>query len=161
MRIEIEIKGVGGQGIKRLADIIYSSILTKDSSLNVSLGQDYDSVVRGGISNSHLIISDTEIINPALEDVDIVIDIINGLIILYHSENGEPKTIEIPKEKLKRKNHHKGLFLIGVLAGMEDPFFEHKLLEKTIMKMFAKDSVSQCQNLKAFNDGVAFGKTKN
>lgn len=161
MRVEIEIKGVGGQGIKRLASIIYSAFLMEDSSLNISLGQDYDSVVRGGISNSHLIISDQEIVNPVLERADIVIDITNGLIILYHSKNGEPKTVEIPKDKMKRKNHHKGLFFIGVLAGMEESFFKHELFEKTIVEMFVNDSISQSQNLKAFNDGVKFGKNKN
>lgn len=66
MELSIMLLGKGGFGVHSFGRVIRTAIMKENPSLNVALASDYDTVVRGGVSNCHLIISD-EPCNPVVE----------------------------------------------------------------------------------------------
>ncbi|MFH1759408.1 MAG: hypothetical protein ABH822_02505 [Patescibacteria group bacterium] len=126
MKIQIAIHGKGGQGVKKAAEIMMKTALLSNPNLHIALGQDYDTVVVGGISKAFLILSDEPIINPIVETPDIVIEIAAG---------------------------KKSIFSIGTIADKEIAswVFRKETLEQIIRQTFTGKTLEK--NLKEFKNG--------
>lgn len=114
MELSISLFGKGGLGVHTLGAIIRRAIMKENRSCYVALVPDYDTVVKGGISNCHLIVSDTPC-NPVVEGKpDISIDISASRAVLRTRE--ETGYLSIPSEA----NRHilenvRGYVLLGML----------------------------------------------
>ena len=75
MKTTIEILGKGGDGTQTLANIIgEAAVLEKKIVLSTLFMMRW---CAGGVSNSRIIISNDEILNPIVEIIDIIIDLNN------------------------------------------------------------------------------------
>ena len=71
MSTKIALDGVGGQGVRLIAGIMGSLLARMGKQVTVLF--DYDSSVRGSMSDAFLIFDDEPIANPVVEEADIML----------------------------------------------------------------------------------------
>lgn len=69
--IKILISGEGGQGVRVISHTL--ATLLANFGYEVSLLYDYDATVRGGMSKAHLIFDKKPIVNPVIDEADILL----------------------------------------------------------------------------------------
>ena len=154
MKIQIEITGKGGQGIQILSKIIRMAIEISGESLHLAIAQSYDAMVRGGISDGHIIISDEKILNPVLENPDITVDLVNKKIVRKNCKD----IIQIPPDILDGAPKYHGVVLIGIMIKIEKNFFNKDFIKKAIGELFREDAVARGKNLEALRLGIDIGE---
>ena len=135
MKTTIEILGKGGDGTQTLANIIGEAAVLEKK--NCSFYPVYDAMVRWGVSNSRIIISNDEILNPIVEIIDIIIDL-----------NNDNTTLKIGDD-IKKNKKLLGIFLIGAVVT--------KILKKESLITAIKNNISEehcTQNIEAFKAGI-------
>lgn len=115
MELSIILFGKGGYGVHTLGRVMRVALLKENPSLYIALAVDYDTVVKGGVSNCHLIISD-EPCNPVVEGKpDVVIDYLASRAILRTRD--EALYLAIPAEANRRISESaRGYVLLGMLV---------------------------------------------
>ena len=154
MKIQLEITGKGGQGIQILAKLIRMAIEISGESLQLAIAQSYDAMVRGGISDSHVIISDKEILNPVLDDPDIIVDLAEKKILRKNCK----EIIQIPPDILDGASKYHGVILIGIMTKIEKNFFNKDFIKKAIGELFKDNAVARGKNLEALRLGIDIGE---
>lgn len=154
MKTQMKITGKGGQGIQILSKIIRTSIELGNASFHLAIAQSYDATVRGGISDSHIIISETEILNPVLEEADIVMDLVTKKI----SRKKSKKEICISPDTLDETPKYHGVVLIGILSKIEPTFFDCDFIKKAVGEIFKDNAPARGKNLEALRIGIDLGE---
>lgn len=154
IRMEIKILGKGGEGSQTLAEIIQNS--AENQGYHAAIMMDYDAVVRGGISNANIVISEMEIISPVPESKQpLVIDMNNQKIFAYGNEFFV-EALAIDKE-LAGRGKLNGVILTGALSGATE-FLKIKCLEKAVDEYFYGREEIRRKNLEALERGFQIGK---
>ena len=71
MSTKIALDGVGGQGVRLIAGVMGALLARMGKEVTVLF--DYDSSVRGSMSDAFLIFDDEPILNPVVEEADIML----------------------------------------------------------------------------------------
>jgi Pyruvate/2-oxoacid:ferredoxin oxidoreductase gamma subunit len=93
----ILIQGTGGQGVKTLAITLAKNL--ESQGFNISIMVEYDSYVRGGKSDSLIVFSKKEILNPLVEEHDLVYDFTKEMV---NKEQIEEDIKNLLKSKKKK-----------------------------------------------------------
>ena len=83
-RVEIRLSGRSGQGIVRAGVMLAEAAVIYDNK-KALYSQSYGPESRGGAAKSEVIISDEEIENPRVENVDILLALTQEAVEKYHS----------------------------------------------------------------------------
>jgi Pyruvate/2-oxoacid:ferredoxin oxidoreductase gamma subunit len=75
MATSIALDGVGGQGVRVIAGVLGNLLARMGKEVTVLF--DYDSSVRGSMSDAFVIFDDVPIVNPVVEDADIMLKLAN------------------------------------------------------------------------------------
>ena len=75
MATSIALDGVGGQGVRVIAGVLGNLLARMGKQVTVLF--DYDSSVRGSMSDAFVIFDDAPIANPVVEDADILLKLAN------------------------------------------------------------------------------------
>ncbi len=75
MTTSIALDGVGGQGVRVIAGVLGALLARMGKEVTVLF--DYDSSVRGSMSDAFVIFDDAPITNPVIEDADILLKLAN------------------------------------------------------------------------------------
>ncbi|MBI2046312.1 MAG: 2-oxoacid:acceptor oxidoreductase family protein [Parcubacteria group bacterium] len=115
MELSMIIFGKGGFGVHTLGAIICRAIMAENPSCYVALAPEYDTAVRGGVSNCHLVVSDMPC-NPVVEwKPDVGIDICASWATLRTRE--ETWYLSIPSEANRHMlENARGYVLLGMLV---------------------------------------------
>ncbi len=173
MKEEILITGHGGQGIVVAGNIIANAAM--ESNLETCAMFSYGVEMRGGTTNSTVIISENKIGSPVVVNPTIAVIMNqkslekfeenikkNGLIILNKSEcekkvsREDVKVIEVETTTLTEKLGNKkaaNLIMLGVLV-KKTGLLKREYMEKAIEKVFSEKKHELIEiNKKAFNEG--------
>ena len=118
MELSISLFGKGGFGVHAFGRVIREAFIGSDASLYVALAVEYDTVVRGGISNCHLIVSEKSC-NPVVEGKsDVSIYFKTSWAILRTRE--EVCYLSIPREANQHISESvRGYVLLGMLVARQ------------------------------------------
>lgn len=115
MATRIALDGVGGQGVRLIAGILGSLLARMGKQVTVLL--DYDSSVRGSMSDAFVIFDDVPIANPVVEEADILLRLadrghlhISGRKVVTDLGLGQPGDEQIPFASLGSEHFGKELF---------------------------------------------------
>lgn len=75
MATSIALDGVGGQGVRVIAGVLGNLLARMGKQVTVLF--DYDSSVRGSMSDAFVIFDDAPILNPVIEEADILLKLAN------------------------------------------------------------------------------------
>ena len=150
MRIDIVIEGKGGQGVQTLGRVVRQAVVNANPLLYVAVAPEYDTVVRGGVSNCHILIAGEET-NPVLELPDFRLRLCDKTIIL--KTGGVLGMSERVLSGMKERQV--GFALIGLLAARCDLPADQDAFEKAIESVFVNPQLVQV-NIQAFQAGFFF-----
>ncbi len=115
MRTSIALDGVGGQGVRVIAGVLGALLARMGKEVTVLF--DYDSSVRGSMSDAFVIFDDRPIENPVVEDADIMLKLadkghlrISGRKVVTDLGLGRPGDEQIPFANLGEERFGKELF---------------------------------------------------
>jgi Pyruvate/2-oxoacid:ferredoxin oxidoreductase gamma subunit len=115
MTTRIALDGVGGQGVRVIASVL-GNLLAKMGK-EVTVLYDYDSSVRGSMSDAFVIFDDRPIENPVVEEADIMLKLadkghlrISGRKVVTDLGLGRPGDEQIPFATLGSERFGKELF---------------------------------------------------
>lgn len=147
MNLNIIIEGVGGQGVQKLGSVIRQAIVRDNPSFFITLSPEYDTVVRGGISNCHIRVTHEEV-NPVVETCDFRLCLRDKIIILKTGGMfGLPSHIQ---SGLKEK--HIGFALVGMLVARRDLPASREAFEEAVKVVFPDKKIAE-MNINAFQKG--------
>ena len=75
MSTSIALDGVGGQGVRVIAGVLGNLLARMGKHVTVLF--DYDSSVRGSMSDAFVVFDDDPVLNPVIEDADILLKLAN------------------------------------------------------------------------------------
>jgi Pyruvate/2-oxoacid:ferredoxin oxidoreductase gamma subunit len=75
MSTSIALDGVGGQGVRVIAGVLGTLLARMGKHVTVLF--DYDSSVRGSMSDAFVIFDDAPVVNPVIEEADILLKLAN------------------------------------------------------------------------------------
>ena len=111
----IALDGVGGQGVRVIAGVLGNLLARMGKQVTVLF--DYDSSVRGSMSDAFVIFDDAPIANPVVEDADILLKLANrghlrikGRKVVTDLGLGTPGDEQIPFAALGAQHFGKELF---------------------------------------------------
>ncbi|UCE96892.1 MAG: 2-oxoacid:ferredoxin oxidoreductase subunit gamma [Candidatus Bathyarchaeota archaeon] len=176
MRTEIRFAGFGGQGIIR-SGLITSMAACIYSDKNAVQTQSYGPESRGGSCKSEVVIADTQIDFPKVDDPDILIimsqaayhkyagAVKNGTTILVdpdmvrdRSDPTNAKTYDIPATKIAQKLGKTivaNVIMLGALAALTN-IVSRKAMKEAILQNIPKGTEEL--NAAAFRKGYDYGK---
>ena len=115
MSTKIALDGVGGQGVRLIAGVMGALLARMGKEVTVLF--DYDSSVRGSMSDAFLIFDDQPIANPVVEEADIMLKLadkghlrISGRKVVTDLGLGRPGDEQIPFASLGSQLFGKELF---------------------------------------------------
>jgi Pyruvate/2-oxoacid:ferredoxin oxidoreductase gamma subunit len=115
MTTKIALDGVGGQGVRVIAGVMGNLLARMGKEVTVLF--DYDSSVRGSMSDAFLIFDDKPITNPVVEEADIMLKLadkghlrIRGRTVVTDLGLGIPGQEQIPFASLGSQHFGKELF---------------------------------------------------
>lgn len=115
MSTKIALDGVGGQGVRVIAGVMGNLLAAMGKEVTVLF--DYDSSVRGSMSDAFLIFDDSPIANPVVEEADILLKLadkghlrISGRTVITDLGLGLPGQEQIPFASLGSQHFGKELF---------------------------------------------------
>jgi Pyruvate/2-oxoacid:ferredoxin oxidoreductase gamma subunit len=147
----IALDGVGGQGVRVIAGVLGALLARMGKEVTVLF--DYDSSVRGSMSDAFVIFDDELIANPVVEDADIMLKLadkghlrISGRKVVTDLGLGRPGDEQIPFASLGSEHFGKELFgnMIALgrllrLAGIE---FDEAAIRESLPRRFVDENVA-------------------
>lgn len=151
MTTRIALDGVGGQGVRVIAGVMGNLLARMGKQVTILF--DYDSSVRGSMSDAFLIFDDEPIANPVVEEADIMLKLadkghlrIHGRKVVADLGLDVPGAEQIPFASLGSQRFGKELFgnMIALgrilrLAGIE---FDEPAIRESLPRRFVDENVS-------------------
>jgi Pyruvate/2-oxoacid:ferredoxin oxidoreductase gamma subunit len=147
----IALDGVGGQGVRLIAAILGSLLARMGKQVTVLL--DYDSSVRGSMSDAFVIFDDAPIANPVVEEADILLRLadrghlhIRGRKVVTDLGLGSPGDEQIPFASLGSEQFGKELFgnmiALGRLLRLAEIEFDEAAIRDSLPRRYQDENVA-------------------
>ena len=151
MSTRIALDGVGGQGVRVIAGVMGALLARMGKEVTVLF--DYDSSVRGSMSDAFLIFDDEPILNPVVEEADIMLKLADKGHLRIHAPKvvadlglDVPGAEQIPFASLGFQHFGKELFgnmiALGRLLRLADIEFDEDAIRESLPKRFVEDNLA-------------------
>jgi Pyruvate/2-oxoacid:ferredoxin oxidoreductase gamma subunit len=151
MSTKIALDGVGGQGVRVIAGVMGALLARMGKEVTVLF--DYDSSVRGSMSDAFLIFDDRPIANPVVEEADIMLKLadkghlrIHGRTVITDLGLGLPGQEQIPFASLGSQHFGKELFgnmiALGRLLRLATIEFDEAAIRESLPRRFVDENVA-------------------
>ena len=151
MTTKIALDGVGGQGVRLIAGIMGSLLARMGKQVTVLF--DYDSSVRGSMSDAFLIFDDEPIANPVVEEADIMLKLadkghlrISGRKVVADLGLDVPGAEQIPFASLGSQNFGKELFgnmiALGRILRLAEIEFDDDAIRESLPRRYVEENVA-------------------
>jgi Pyruvate/2-oxoacid:ferredoxin oxidoreductase gamma subunit len=148
---KIALDGVGGQGVRVIAGVMGALLARMGKEVTVLF--DYDSSVRGSMSDAFLIFDDEPIENPVVEEADIMLKLadkghlrIHGRRVVTDLGLGLPGQEQIPFASLGSQHFGKELFgnmiALGRILRLADIPFDEEAVRDSLPRRFVEENVA-------------------
>jgi len=148
---KIALDGVGGQGVRLIAGVMGALLARMGKEVTVLF--DYDSSVRGSMSDAFLIFDDQPIENPVVEEADIMLKLadkghlrIHGRKVVADLGLEVPGAEQIPFGSLGGQLFGKDLFgnmiALGRILRLAEIEFDEAAIRESLPKRFVDDNVA-------------------
>lgn len=151
MATKIALDGVGGQGVRVIAGVLGALLARMGKQVTVLF--DYDSSVRGSMSDAFVIFDDAPIANPVVEEADILLKLadrghlrIHGRTVVTDLGLGGPGDEQIPFASLGSEHFGKELFgnmiALGRLLRLAAIDFDEPAIRESLPARFQDDNIA-------------------
>ena len=151
MSTKIALDGVGGQGVRVIAGVMGALLARMGKQVTVLF--DYDSSVRGSMSDAFLIFDDEPIANPVVEEADIMLKLadkghlrIHGRRVVADLGLDVPGAEQIPFASLGSQRFGKELFgnmiALGRLLRLADIEFDEPAIRESLPRRYQDENVA-------------------
>jgi Pyruvate/2-oxoacid:ferredoxin oxidoreductase gamma subunit len=148
---KIALDGVGGQGVRVIAGVLGALLARMGKQVTVLF--DYDSSVRGSMSDAFVIFGDEPIANPVVEEADILLKLadkghlrIRGRRVVTDLGLGGPDDEQIPFATLGEQRFGKELFgnmiALGRLLRLAEIEFDEGAIVESLPRRFKDENVA-------------------
>jgi 2-oxoglutarate ferredoxin oxidoreductase subunit gamma len=150
----IALDGVGGQGVRVIAGVLGNLLARMGKHVTVLF--DYDSSVRGSMSDAFVTFSDEPIDNPVVEDADILLKLadkgslhVGGRKVIADLGLQEPGAEQIPFASLGSEHFGRELFgnmiALGRLLRLADIEFNEEAIRSALPRRYQDENVAAIQ----------------
>jgi Pyruvate/2-oxoacid:ferredoxin oxidoreductase gamma subunit len=147
----IALDGVGGQGVRVIAGVLGALLARMGKQVTVLF--DYDSSVRGSMSDAFVIFDDEPISNPVVEEADIMLKLadkghlrIHGRKVVTDLGLGGPGDEQIPFASLGSEHFGKELFgnmiALGRLLSLAGIDFDETAIRESLPRRYQDENVA-------------------
>jgi len=147
----IALDGVGGQGVRLIAGVLGALLARMGKQVTVLF--DYDSSVRGSMSDAFVIFDDEPIANPVVEEADILLKLadrghlrISGRKVVTDLGLGRPGDEQIPFATLGSEHFGKELFgnmiALGRLLRLAAIEFDETSIRESLPRRFVEENLA-------------------
>ena len=147
----IALDGVGGQGVRVIAGVLGNLLARMGKHVTVLF--DYDSSVRGSMSDAFVTFSDEPIDNPVVEDADILLKLadkgslrIAGRMVVTDLGLHEPGAEQIPFATLGSEQFGRELFgnmiALGRLLRLAEIEFNEEAIRAALPRRYQEENVA-------------------
>ena len=151
MSTKIALDGVGGQGVRVIAGVMGNLLARMGKQVTILF--DYDSSVRGSMSDAFVIFDDVPIANPVVEEADIMLKLadkghlrIRGRKVVTDLGLDVPGAEQIPFASLGSEHFGKELFgnmiALGRLLRLAEIDFDETAIRESLPKRFLDENVA-------------------
>ena len=151
MATRIALDGVGGQGVRVIAGVLGALLARMGKEVTVLF--DYDSSVRGSMSDAFVIFDDVPIANPVVEEADILLKLadkghlrIRGRKVVTDLGLGQAGDEQIPFATLGEQHFGKELFgnmiALGRLLRLAQIEFDDLAIRESLPRRFQTQNVA-------------------
>jgi len=151
MTTRIALDGVGGQGVRVIAGVLGALLARMGKQVTVLF--DYDSSVRGSMSDAFVIFDDVPILNPVVEEADIMLKLadkghlrISGRKVVTDLGLGRPGDEQIPFASLGSEHFGKELFgnmiALGRLLRLAEIDFDDAAIRESLPRRYQDENVA-------------------
>jgi Pyruvate/2-oxoacid:ferredoxin oxidoreductase gamma subunit len=151
MTTKIALDGVGGQGVRVIAGVMGALLARMGKEVTVLF--DYDSSVRGSMSDAFLIFDDEPILNPVVEEADIMLKLadkghlrITGRKVVTDLGLDVPGAEQIPFASLGAQHFGKELFgnmiALGRLLRLAEIEFDEAAIRESLPRRYQDENVA-------------------
>jgi Pyruvate/2-oxoacid:ferredoxin oxidoreductase gamma subunit len=151
MTTRIALDGVGGQGVRLIAGVLGALLARMGKHVTVLF--DYDSSVRGSMSDAFVIFDDVPIANPVVEEADIMLKLadkghlrISGRKVVTDLGLGREGDEQIPFATLGSEHFGKELFgnmiALGRLLRLAAIEFDETAIRESLPTRFVDDNLA-------------------
>jgi Pyruvate/2-oxoacid:ferredoxin oxidoreductase gamma subunit len=151
MSTKIALDGVGGQGVRVIAGVMGALLARMGKEVTVLF--DYDSSVRGSMSDAFLIFDDQPILNPVVEEADIMLKLADKGHLRIHAPKvvadlglDVPGAEQIPFASLGSQRFGKELFgnmiALGRLLRLAAVEFNEPAIRESLPRRFEDENVA-------------------
>ena len=151
MSTKIALDGVGGQGVRLIAGVMGALLARMGKEVTVLF--DYDSSVRGSMSDAFLIFDDEPILNPVVEEADIMLKLadkghlrISGRKVVADLGLDVPGAEQIPFASLGSQHFGKELFgnmiALGRLLRLAEIEFNENAIRESMPRRYVDENVA-------------------
>lgn len=151
MTTRIALDGVGGQGVRVIAGVLGALLARMGKQVTVLF--DYDSSVRGSMSDAFVIFDDSPVINPVVEEADIMLKLadkghlrIHGRKVVTDLGLGRPGDEQIPFASLGSEHFGRELFgnmiALGRLMRLAEIEFSEPAIRESLPRRYVDENVA-------------------
>ena len=151
MTTRIALDGVGGQGVRVIAGVLGALLARMGKQVTVLF--DYDSSVRGSMSDAFVICDDVPILNPVVEEADIMLKLadkghlrISGRKVVTDLGLGRAGDEQIPFASLGSEHFGKELFgnmiALGRILNLAGIPFDEGAIRESLPRRFVDENVA-------------------
>jgi Pyruvate/2-oxoacid:ferredoxin oxidoreductase gamma subunit len=151
MTTRIALDGVGGQGVRLIAGVLGALLARMGKHVTVLF--DYDSSVRGSMSDAFVIFDDVPIANPVVEEADIMLKLadkghlrIRGRKVVTDLGLGREGDEQIPFATLGSEHFGKELFgnmiALGRLLRLAKIEFDEASIRESLPRRFVEENLA-------------------
>jgi Pyruvate/2-oxoacid:ferredoxin oxidoreductase gamma subunit len=151
MSTKIALDGVGGQGVRVIAGVMGALLARMGKEVTVLF--DYDSSVRGSMSDAFLIFDDEPIENPVVEEADIMLKLadkghlrISGRKVVADLGLDVPGAEQIPFASLGSQQFGKELFgnmiALGRIMRLAEIEFDEEAIRESLPRRFQAENIA-------------------
>jgi Pyruvate/2-oxoacid:ferredoxin oxidoreductase gamma subunit len=148
---KIALDGVGGQGVRLIAGVLGALLARMGKEVTVLF--DYDSSVRGSMSDAFVIFDDVPIANPVVEEADIMLKLadkghlrIRGRKVVTDLGLGRPGDEQIPFATLGEQQFGKELFgnmiALGRLLRLAAIDFDEASIRESLPRRYVDENLA-------------------
>jgi Pyruvate/2-oxoacid:ferredoxin oxidoreductase gamma subunit len=150
----IALDGVGGQGVRVIAGVLGALLARMGKQVTVLF--DYDSSVRGSMSDAFVIFDDQPIANPVVEEADIMLKLadkghlrISGRKVVTDLGLGKAGDEQIPFASLGSEHFGKELFgnmiALGRILRLAEIDFDEAAIRESLPRRYQDENVAAIQ----------------
>ena len=151
MSTKIALDGIGGQGVRVIAGVMGNLLARMGKQVTILF--DYDSSVRGSMSDAFLIFDDEPIANPVVEEADIMLKLadkghlrIHGRKVVTDLGLNVPGAEQIPFASLGSEHFGKELFgnmiALGRLLRLAEVDFDNDAIRESLPKRYLDENLA-------------------